>query len=369
MKNHIDNIIQPSNEDKFEDLLFESRTSLLKSTFSTRITMKRNTHTGLIATNCICFTDETMSLKIRNWIWSMYPQFRDAIIDWLIELSKINKWFLCAMAQNGIAEYATIDFEYSLDNIFAKLYKNPTFSEISTLSFVVEKLYEKNICEDNLDRMLFNWLGYENNDLWMVSFRLFAKGYAKKCKEKITDVINKHIFIPNYRNDRYFIYIMGFAHRSKYISEKLINILYQQFMQQKMKSSRDQTARIFLWLMLYDLFTTNENYPNLIFIDCANRPELRKQMRPILQHVISNYHLRTKMYEILNAFAIEYDNKSGNWVYVEKFIRELAFTGKKDDFDRIIFWLEKNKKNKQLCEFSEYMIIYLKETLLNQKEH
>lgn len=368
LKKYIDKIIQPSDEDKYEDSLFESRTSLLKSIFSTRVTIKRNTHTGLINTNCICFTDETLSMKIRKWIWCMYPQFRDIIIDWLIELSNINKWFLCAMAQNGIAEYATIDFEYSLDKIFAKLYKNPNYSEISTLAFVIEKLYEKNICEANLDKMLLNWFGYENNDLWMVSFRLCAKGYANKCNEKITEVLNKHIFIPNYRNDRYFLYIMGFAHRSKLISEKLINVLHEHFEKQKLKSQKDQTAKIFLWLMMYDFFATDENYPNLIFVDCANTLELRKQMRPIVQHILGNFQLRTELYELLNAFLIEYKVNSNNWAPVEKFIRELAFTGKKQDFDRTVNWLEKNRKHKQLFDFSEYMMIYLNKTLSRKKQ-
>lgn len=329
--------------------------------------MKRNTHTGLIDTNCICFSDESLAMKIRNWLWTMYPQFRDAIIDWLIELSNINKWFLCTTAQNGIAEYATIDFEYSLNKIFTRLYKKTNKSEIPTLAFVIERLYEKNICKDNLENMLFDWLGYDNNDLWMVSFRLCAKGYANKCKEKLSEVLNKHIFNPNFREDRYFIYIMGFAHRSKYISKKLIDVLHKQFEQQKLKYHKDRTAQIFLWLMLYDFFTTDEDYPNLIFVDCANTLELRKQIRPILQHILGDFQLRTKLHEILNAFFTEYKTNSNDWKQVEKFIRELAFTGKKQDFDRTINWLEKNRKNKQLFEFSKYMIMYLNDTLLNQK--
>lgn len=366
LKEHLDKVFLPTEDDKPADSPFESRTSLLNSTFSTRVVMKRNTHTGLIDTNCICFSDKSLAMKIRNWLWTMYPQFRDAIIDWLIELSNINKWFLCTTAQNGIAEYATIDFEYSLNKIFTRLYKKPNRSEISTLAFVIEKLYEKNICKDNLENMLFDWFGH-NNDLWMVSFRLCAKGYANKCKEKLSEVLNKHIFNPNYREHRYFLYIMGFAHRSKYISEKLIYVLHKQFEQQKLKYQKDQITQIFLWLMLYDFFTTDENYPNLVFIDCANTLELRKQMRPILQHISGDFQLRTKLYEILNAFFNEYKTNSNDWKQVEKFIRELAFTGKKQDFDKTINWLEKNKRNKQLIEFSEHMIMYLNEILLNQK--
>ena len=367
LKNHLDKFILPIEDDKLADSMFESRTSLFKNTFAIRVAMKRNTHTGMINTNCICFSDEGLAMKIRNWLWNIYPQFRDAIIDWLIELSKIDKWFLCATAQNSIAEYATIDFEYSLDRIFTKLYKNPKHSEISTLSFVIEKLYDRNICNDNLEKMLFNWFGYENNDLWMVSFRLCAKGYANKCKEKLSEVLNKYIFNSNYRDDRYFLYIMGFAHRSNYISEKLIDVLQKQFEQQKTKYKKDQTAQIFLWLLLYDFFTTDENYPNLAFVDCANTLEFRKQMRPILQHILGDFQLRTKLYEILNAFFAEYKTNSKDWKQTEKFIRELAFTGKKQDFDKTINWLEKNKKNEQLIEFSKYMIAYLNDTLLNQK--
>lgn len=367
LKEHLDKVFLPTEDDKPADSPFESRTSLLNSTFSTHVVMKRNTHTGLIDTNCICFSDESLAMKIRNWLWTMYPQFRDAIIDWLIELSNINKWFLCTTAQNGIAEYATIDFEYSLNKIFTRLYKKTNKSEISTLAFVIERLYEKNICKDNLENMLFDWLGYDNNDLWMVSFRLCAKGYANKCKEKLSEVLNKHIFNPNFREDRYFIYIMGFAHRSKYISKKLIDVLRKQFEQQKLKYQKDRTAQIFLWLMLYDFFTTDEDYPNLIFVDCANTLELRKQIRPILQHILGDFQLRTKLHEILNAFFTEYKTNSNDWKQVEKFIRELAFTGKKQDFDRTINWLEKNRKNKQLFEFSKYMIMYLNDTLLNQK--
>ncbi len=367
LKNHLDEFISPTEDDKLLDSMFESRTSLLKNTFAIRVTMKRNTHTGIIDTNCICFSDEKLAMKIRNWLWTMYPQFRNAIIDWLIELSKIDKWFLCATAQNSIAEYATLDFEYSLDRIFTKLYKNPKYSEISTLAFVIEKFYDKNICNDNIENLLFSWFQQDNHDLWMVSFRLCAKGYAYKCKEKLSEVLNKHIFNPNYREDRYFLYIMGFAHRSKYISEKLIYVLHKQIEQQKLKYQKDQIAQIFLWLMLYDFFTTDENYPNLVFIDCANTLELRKQLRPILQHILSDFQLRTKLYEILNAFFTEYKTNSNDWKQVEKFIRELAFTGKKQDFDKTINWLEKNKKNEQLIEFSKYMIMYLNDTLLNQK--
>lgn len=367
LKEHLDMVVKPSEEDKLSDSPFESRMHLLNEAFLTRTVMKRNTHAGIINTNCICFCNKELALKIRNWLWNMYPQFRNVIVDWLIKLSNIDKWFLCAMAQNGIAEYSSIDFEYSLDSIFPKLYRNPNQSQIATLSFVIERLYEKGINEENVEKMLFDWFGYENSDLWMVGFRLCAKGYAQKCKEKMSEILYKHIFVPYLRKDKCFLYIMGFAHRSEYISKELIDVLCKSFEQKKLKTQKDEVAKIFLWLMLYDLFTTDKTYTQLVFIECADTLEIRRKMRPIIHHILSNFQLRGELFEILNAFLIGYCINSGDWSRIEKFVRELAFTGKKEDFDRTINWLQKSKKNKQLLEFSEYMTMYLYGILSEQK--
>ncbi len=363
LKEHLDSVIGPIEEEQTISSAFESRKTLYDNAFLVKTVTKRNTHAGFIYTKCLSFSDETMAEKIRNWMWELYPQFRNAIIDWLIDLSNIDKWFICVTAQNAIAEYSKIDFEFTLQTIFPKLYKKTNGAKIATLSFAIEKLYEKGLYEKNIEKLLLGWLGTINNDLWMVGFRLYAKGYIKNCDDKICDVIYKHIFDSNFRKDTDFLYIMGFAHRSKKISHLLIKVISECFSKQRMKLDKDEIAKVFIWIVLYDYFTTDETYSLLVFVDYANEADSRKLLRPILHHILSNYQLRRRLFEILNAFIIEYDEKGGQYNLIEKYIRELAFTGKKEDYDKALLWLNKNIKTEKMSHFSKYMIDYLNEFL------
>lgn len=366
LKGFLDVVIQPVEQEQSLDTAFESRMFLYDNAFLVKTVAKRNTHAGLINTKCLSFSDKSLAEKVRVWVWDLYPQFRNAVIDWLIALNSLDKWFICTTAQNAIAEYSKIDFEYTLQTVFPKLYRKTNEAKIATLSFVIEKLYEKGMYEKNIEKLLLGWFGTINNDLWMVGFRLYAKGYVKNCKEKMYDVLYSHIFDPLFRKDKDFLYIMGFAHRSKHISNLLIDVISESFNNQRIKVGRDEIAKIFIWLVLYDFFTTDENYPLLVFADYANESDLRKRMRPILHHILNNYQMRSRLLEILNAFIIVYDEKSIKYTSIEKFIRELAFTGKKEDYERIVLWLSKNEKNENTSRFSRHMLKYLNGFLLNK---
>lgn len=364
LKNRI-NTIQPK-EDWQLDSPFESRASLLKNAFLKIIKVKKNTHFGIIETNCICFTNPSMGKKIRAWLWDMYPQFRDMIIDWLISLIPSNGMFLKATIQEGIAEYSSIDFIYSVKNIFPKLSDPLDDFNISTLSASFEKIYENKDEIEIVENLLYEWICRENSDLWMVSFRVFSKGYAKKCETKINNVLRCYALGQKEPKDKYLFYIMGFAHRSDKIACGIIDVLCSEFIQQKLKANKDQIAYSFLWLLLFDMISINEQ-DNLVFIQKANDSILRKKMRPIIHHILSYYQMRKSLFEILESFLINHCDNRSDWTNIEKFIRELAFTGNKEDFDRIIAWLNKNQSNRQLCSFSEYMGCYLNNLLTAQK--
>ncbi|MBQ3604308.1 MAG: hypothetical protein IJA02_10740 [Clostridia bacterium] len=363
LKSRLDELTQPTQEDLKLDSPFESRYRLLKTAFMRTLSVKRNTHTGLIDTNCICFSDETMAERIRIWLWIMYPQFRSVVIDWLLHIGLSNDWFLSATAQNGVAEYATIDFDYTISKIITKLRKNLNNYNISTLSMIIERFYEKNLNKDNVENLLLQWIS-EKNDLWMVSFRLWAKGYAQKCEGKMLDVINKCLFSSERRKEKYFMYIMGFAHRSEFISNSIINILNSHFTNCSQKSEKDYIAQTFLWLLLFDYFTTDEIHKLLVFVNSSNSKNTREKMRPIIHYVLGYHHMRKNLFEILNSFFAEYNANSGEWASTEKFIRELAFTGKKEDFERVISWLTKSRDS--LPDFSAHMIAYLNNMLFIQ---
>ncbi len=368
LKEKIDTIVQPREEDLRLDSPFESRYRLLKNAFLKVAQVKKNTHFGMVETNCICFVDQSMGEKIRAWIWEMYPQFRGVIIDWLLELIPFNGMFLKATIQEGIAEYSSIDFVYSVNNIFPKLSNPLNDFNISALSVSFEKIYEKSIGLEAVENLLYEWICRKNSDLWMVSFRLFAKGYAEKCEAKIRNVIHYCIFEHKHPKDKYLFYLMGFAHRSDRIACEIIEVLYSEFINQKLKAQKDQIAYSFLWLLLFDVISKREREDNLVFIEKSNDLMLRKKMRPIIHHILSYYQLRKSLFEILDSFLLNHCKNKSEWTNVEKFFQELAFTGNREDFERIMVWLNKNKSNKQLFDFSKYMICYLNNLLKSKKK-
>lgn len=368
LKEKIDIIVQPREEDLRLDSPFESRYRLLKNAFLKVIQFKKNTHFGMVETNCICFVDPSMGERIRAWIWEMYPQFRNTIIDWLIKLIHSNGMFLKATIQEGIAEYSSIDFVYSVNNIFPQLSNSLDDFNISALSVSFEKIYEKKDELEIVENLLYEWICRKDLDLWMVSFRLFAKGYAKKCEAKISNVIRYCVFGHKHPKDKHLFYLMGFAHRSDRIACEIIEVLYSEFIEQKLKVDRDQIAYSFLWLLLFDVITQTEKDDNLVFMEKSNDLILRRKMRPIIHHILSYYQLRKSLFEILDSFLLNHCENKSEWIDIEKFIRELAFTGNKEDYERIMVWLNKNKSNKQLYAFSEYMICYLTNLLTSQKK-
>ncbi len=368
LKEKIDIIVQPREEDLRLDSPFESRYRLLKNAFLKVAQVKKNTHFGMVETNCICFVDQSMGEKIRMWIWELYPQFRGIIIDWLLKLTHSNGMFLKATIQEGIAEYSSIDFVYSVNNIFPKLSNPLNDFNISALSVSFEKIYEKSIDLEAVENLLYEWVCRKNLDLWMVSFRLFAKGYAEKCETKIRNVIHYCIFEHKHPKDKYLFYIMGFAHRSDRIACEIIEVLYSEFMKQKLKADKDQISYSFLWLFLFDVISKREREDNLVFMEKSNDLMLRKKMRPIIHHILSYYQLRKSLFEILDSFLLNHCKNKSEWTNIEKFFQELAFTGNKEDFERIMVWLNKNKSNKQLYNFSNYMICYLNNLLISKKK-
>lgn len=353
-----------------EDILydaFDSRVHLFHYAFLTRTKINRNTHAGWIPINCVCFLDESFSSRVRSWIWLLYPQLRDAILIWLLKLSKTDKRFLCAMAQNGIAEYATLDFEYALNQIFPYFNKKCNESEIATLSNILQSFYEKSVHIENIENMLLNWFGYENNDLWIVGLRLCAKGYAIRCQERMKSVLSKHIFDVNLRKNKDYIYILNFAHRSEFISDQFIGVLDDKFSHSNYLAEKDETANIFIWFMIFDLLILDDNYPAILFAQCANEKTFRRKMRPILHYIMSKYSLRKQMYDVLEAFVIKYQQFCSDWSKIERFFIEIAFTGKKEDFDKTIEWLHHCQKDEREYDFSKNIQNLLKNTLNQNK--
>lgn len=371
-------ILSPVELAEGENVLvaYQSIEAILKIIMSERVDVTVNTAVGEIPIRGLILKDTKQIEIIKKTIWNNYPGMRDGLIYWLIEMSResgVRKVLLGQIAE-AIGEFASFDFTYAQNSIIPHFTDIRKKDNLYFLKNIMQTCLNSNDCGKFTDSLLENWC--YTKKLWKVALSLYSsktvRNFHAPLEKKIRDIIEWELSKGIEVETKDYEYIFEnfsqipfeILQENNQAAELYSRILSEVFQQCKNRKEKVRFGYYFCGLLFQDFLA--EGYP---FYRCAlfnvfNTKEIRIGLSPVVTFVCEKKALRDiAANQIFTRYIHEMDIYSRSWEHEKNFLKSLAFTGRKADFQNLIHTLERKEVyGKTANEMKHYL-----EKLLEQR--
>lgn len=355
---------------------------VLKILGSEKIIASIKSEAGELPVSCITLKDRSCFAKLATTIWNEYPGFRDGIMKWLLEISEIKELRPLILHQiaNAIASFSAADFSYAKTSILPYFTHNKKRDDFYFLRQIFTRCLLNDDCKCNAETLLIHWCRLEQNDfLWKIALAICStaaecKFYSAVC-DRINQIIQRElqqgILVKGTKTIYYFKPETGVPFRilqeNANASDAYLTVFASCFA--ACETYQDYLrfgyyASSLLWIDYME-----EGYPNYqsIFISSLNRKEIRTRMIPVMCYIWKKQPLRTQFMEpVFCAYVKELESYQKPWEYMKRFLKTIAFTGNRIDYDNTIRMLERLNKINMQESIPKQMIRYLKNLLCSR---
>lgn len=363
--------------DKEDKDIFLSNEVVIRKLSAVKVQATINSHIGKIPFECFMFKKEISNSDMVRQIWKNYIFIRGEIYSWLIEISRIQelrKYILAHIFQT-ITEIALMDFQFAQSHIIPDLIKGKNNDSEFLLVKLLEKGLQLNTYKQNIDNLLIHWCTIDNSWLWKIAFSLYDKDnkckFHIKLKERLHLIIKGELeagteFIHSdvvYRYQYGSSIDFGLIQEHDELAEIYIYELAKIFNKCCSRKEKIRFGYYFVNLFYQDFM--EEGYPKykMVFLNIFNNKELRKAMEPVIKYIWETRIFREEIVKILLLYLKLLCDNNRDSNYIKCFIRAIAFTGEKEDYDNTVRFLEKAKDNRVAAQMKDY----LKELLLKRQ--
>ncbi len=328
---------------------------------------------GKMPVRFLFFPDNGKPDSLRRHIWANFPQFRKPILRWLMEIRENSEFddHTKYRVKQALAAYAAIDIEFAYSTIIPEL-KNK--KDIYGLCSVLGALINDDVFENNVDALIVSWIADKSDNFsWKAVFASLEDDRFKKheveLQRRLQQIINQILmeeqpFLDNVTIYSILLFIMLTAHASTAARNVLVGALKLFFEQRKTYAEKFKAAEFIIALFHYDSLLTTNHYCSLALLECLfednNKSTLKDIYRFIWQHVALRKELSMVLFDHLKE-AEKYERLAPD--YLHPFVKMIAFTGKKLDYDNTMDFLTGRHFIKEPSKHAASSVICLKEIL------
>lgn len=317
---------------------------------------------GKFPVECMTLGDIDLIRKTMELFWNNYVAIRNGILAWLFELSEVGRYreFVFGQIKEALADIACLDLTYTQDTLIPELMAKKGYRESQYLVAIMKKLRESDLYQKNAETLLSYWCQQGDGFLMQAVLSLYDDTLAKSCEKGIRAWflqvmkqelksglelkpedwnglgIYKYIF-PIESEIPFYI-----LQSNQHLEALYVDALRELF--EMCRSNREKRRFGYYFCNLFSQDYIEEGYPEYqsFFMKSVWNIDNRKKMRPLLQYVWRTWDFRSILQRVLSGgYITEYSLGCGTWEQAKVFFRELAFTGRKEDFDCMTGMLDK----------------------------
>lgn len=274
---------------------------------------------------CVGYGKE--SVKVLENIWAQFPSLRNPIIMWLLKMNDMFEYRTAFEAYQIITAFAGViseDFLYAKKEIFERLYSNS--KNMGLLARLAYELLKKGKTRKHTSAMVLKWAQSDSSWLWKAAFLVYL--YADipsqdvRWKAALTLTVKRKVLGLRRADIRF---IAGYAGHFEDMRSFMANIFYELYTSGK-EDSREPLALIYLWLIEYGYYYTDDNLIALPFVACDSKEQIIKLL-PVLAYLMTRYDLRHRLYSILRVYLEEiacYDVPGSTMKHIVAYFYTLA---------------------------------------------
>lgn len=306
-------------------------------------TIVKNTVAGRLELEGVGYPQDRAA-KLREIIWKELVYLREPLLEWLLELNRKESYPMGVFAAEAISEYASMDFSYAYDHIIKPLTQADRISGFGTLGRVMTALYINDRYKENIRSLSSHWLSTgTSSKTWLAALSIYLKypesAETGRIKGKLIQVLSGEDYSSDDEVFKYLgILLCGYKELAG-----LVYIAAAEAFSGSDKEKKELVCLNVLNLLLYEILMSRTSRRRLNLVDGVNDQECRKQIVCVYRHIWSDWMMRHMMETILDVY-LEGTQAPDSSEYMKLFFRMLAFSGKKNDYENMMVYLDKGER-------------------------
>lgn len=240
-------------------------------------------------------------------IMEQFPALRDAIVNWLLQISNSYRYrttfdaYQIAMAFKRVI---SLDFRDAKKRIFPKLYSDPYNAEL--LGTVVYLLLHDDAEQGReAEGILMQWMKSDGEWLWksasMSCFLLWENGCGLAYETKLKRMIQGRMRNLQWEDWNFMAELLQ---KSQSFRTMISEVFEAGYVEAENRNQQMEYARRYLELIQCCYYRVNSTFVELPLVTCDTKNQ-QECLAQIVKKVMEEYYLRRRLYIILEAYMKE----------------------------------------------------------------
>lgn len=309
------------------------------------IEIQKQTRSGHIVYEAIGYTEEQV-YKIRTAFWKNYVNLRQPLIRWLIQLNDEQQYPSAVLAGKGLADLAQIDFSYLYEWVIFQGDTIHKLSQINCLARIMEYAWKTEKYRGNAQQILKDWMEQIGSKAWIVSLLCSLSEPDMVDQKDMRDCLKRRL-------DQFFMeqdwagFLILKVHQERKLCHMIYDALAECFMESRGNTEKEMVCLQFLSLLLSECCLIPKTGAELTLLQVFQEQRRREVQSPMLCWLWRHRGYRNVLESILDQYLERLPEGYGE-TYLRMFIRMLAFTGERIDFENMEVYLQHSVNYKKL---------------------